>query len=177
MPIDASVEALQSEANWTEIVPPMPLQRGSHNLQAVAVVGEWTHVRLRIFPDGGVARLRIWGEPRPSREEGAEVDLACIQKGGQALACSDMFFSPMNNLLEPQAASHMGQGWETRRSRPPTDDWVVIKLGQPGHLDHVVVDTAFFKGNYPDRCTVLGLYWPEAPPWALMRHEDGASGQ
>ena len=168
MPIDASVEALQSEANWTEIVPPMPLQRGSHNLQAVAVVGEWTHVRLRIFPDGGVARLRIWGEPRPSREEGAEVDLACIQQGGQALACSDMFFSPMNNLILPRPAEDMGGGWETRRSRPPGDDWIIVKLGAPGLVSQVIFDTKHFKGNYPDTVALDALYWPDAPLPALV---------
>ena len=168
MPADASVETLQSDAQWTEIVPPMPLQRGSHNLQAVAVVGEWTHVRLRIFPDGGVARLRIWGEPRPSREEGAEVDLACIQQGGQALACSDMFFSPMNNLILPRPAEDMGGGWETRRSRPPGDDWIIVKLGAPGVLSQVIFDTKHFKGNYPDTVALDALYWPNAPLPALV---------
>ena len=168
MPADASVERLQTEAEWTEIVPPMPLQRGSHNLQAVAVVGEGTHVRLRIFPDGGVARLRIWGEPRPSREEGAEVDLACIQQGGQALACSDMFFSPMNNLILPRPAEDMGGGWETRRSRPPGDDWIIVKLGAPGLLSQVIFDTKHFKGNYPDTVALDALYWPDAPLPALL---------
>ena len=78
----------------------------------------------------------------------------------------------MNNLLEPQPAKHMGQGWETRRSRPPGDDWVVIKLGQPGHLTRIVVDTAFFKGNFPDHCTIQALYWPNAPARDLVRHPD-----
>ena len=131
-------------------------------------MGEWTHVRLRIFPDGGVARLRIWGEPRPSREEGAEVDLACIQQGGQALACSDMFFSPMNNLILPRPAEDMGGGWETRRSRPPGDDWIIVKLGAPGVLSQVIFDTKHFKGNYPDTVALDALYWPNAPLPALV---------
>ncbi len=168
MPNEASVEQLQDEAVWTEVVPPMPLQRGSHNLQAVAIVGEWSHVRLRIYPDGGVARLRIWGEPKPAREEGAEIDLACIQQGGQALACSDMFFSPMNNLILPRPAEDMGGGWETRRSRPPGDDWIIVKLGAPGRVSQVVFDTKHFKGNFPDTIALDGLYWPDAPLPALV---------
>ncbi len=167
-PKDASIEALRTELEWTEIVPPSPLQRGSQNIQVAAVVGVWTHVRLRIFPDGGVARLRVWGEPVPDREDGAEVDLACLQQGGQALACSDMFFSPMNNLVLPRPAEDMGGGWETRRSRPPTDDWIIVRLGAPGRLSEVVVDTKHFKGNYPDHVALDALYWPDAPLPALI---------
>ena len=172
LPAETSVEALRTAVEWTEIVPAMPLQRGANNLQAVAVVGEWTHIRLRIFPDGGVARLRIWGEPRPDREAGAEVDLACIQQGGQALACSDMFFSPMNNLVLPKPANDMGGGWETRRSRPPGDDWIIIKLGAPGMLSQVVIDTKHFKGNFPDTVALDGLYWPDAPLPPLTESPD-----
>jgi len=166
------VEALRTEVEWTEIVPSMPLQRGSHNLQAVAHLGVWTHVRLRIYPDGGVARLRIWGEPVPARSEGVEVDLASIRQGGQALACSDMFFSPMNNLLLPKPADNMGGGWETRRSRPPGMDWIIVKLGAPGQLSQAVVDTKHFKGNFPDTVALDGLYWPDAPLPALVQSDD-----
>ena len=166
------VEALRTTVEWTEIVPSMPLQRGSHNLQAVSHLGVWTHVRLRIYPDGGVARLRIWGEPIPASHDGIEVDLASIRQGGQALACSDMFFSPMNNLLLPKPAENMGGGWETRRSRPPGDDWIIVKLGTPGLLNQAVVDTKHFKGNFPDTVAMDGLYWPDAPLPALVESED-----
>ena len=141
----------------------MPLQRGSHNLQGVAVVGEWTHVRLRIYPDGGVARLRVWGDPTPSGAEVGEVDVACVLQGGRAIACSDMFFSPMNNLVLPQAAKNMGGGWETRRSRPPSDDWILVQLGAAAHLNRTIIDTKHFNGNFPDTVAMDGLYWPNAP--------------
>jgi len=162
------IETLKTQSDWTEIVPAMPLQRGGHNLQAVAVVGQWTHIRLRIFPDGGVARLRIWGEPRPTREPGQEIDLACLQQGGQAVACSDMFFSPMNNLVLAKPAEDMGGGWETRRSRPPGDDWIIVKLAATGTVSQVVVDTKHFKGNFPDTVALDGLNWPDAPLPALI---------
>ena len=165
------IEALRTTVEWTEIVPSMPLQRGSQNLQAVSQLGVWTHVRLRIYPDGGVARLRIWGEPVPDRSDGVEVDLASIRQGGQALACSDMFFSPMNNLLLPKPAENMGGGWETRRSRPPGMDWIIVKLGAPGLLSQAVVDTKHFKGNFPDSVALDGLYWPDAPLPSLVESE------
>ena len=169
---DTSISALRETVEWTEIVPAMPLQRGSHNLQAVSTVGVWTHIRLRIYPDGGVARLRIWGEPAPERNPDAEVDLASIRQGGQAVACSDMFFSPMNNLLLPKPAENMGGGWETRRSRPPGMDWIIVRLGAAGNLNQAVVDTKHFKGNYPDTVAMDGLYWPDAPLPALVASED-----
>lgn len=170
-PADASPESLRDEATWTRILPETPLKRGAQNLQAVASDTPWTHVRLNIYPDGGVARLRLYGEPRPARADGLQ-DLACLTNGGRPLACSDMFFSPMTHLVLPDRAAHMGLGWETRRSRPPGEDWIIVALARPGHLDHVIVDTNHFKGNYPDQCALDALYWPDAPAAALVGHPD-----
>lgn len=172
VPEDTSVEVLRTQTEWTEIVPTMPLQRGSHNLQAVSVVGVWSHVRLRMYPDGGVARLRVYGTPQPPVTAGEVTDVACITHGGRAIACSDMFFSPMNNLILPTKAPNMGGGWETRRSRPPGMDWIVVELGQPSMLQNIVVDTAFFKGNFPDTVAIDGLYWPKAPTHEVAQSED-----
>ena len=79
-----------------------------------------------------------------------------------------MFFSPMENLLMPGQPENMGQGWETRRSRPPGEDWIIVQLGEPGRLSRVEVHTTHFKGNYPEACALDGLYWPGAPPWSLV---------
>lgn len=165
---DTSIDDLRERVVWTEIVPAMPLQRGSHNLQAVAVVGTWTHVRLRMYPDGGIARLRVYGEPTPERAGSGEVDVACLDQGGRAVACSDMFFSHMNNLIMPAEAENMGSGWETRRSRPPGDDWNIVQLGAPSRVSRVLLHTRHFKGNFPDTVAVDGLYWPDAPLQALV---------
>ncbi|MEC7751478.1 MAG: allantoicase [Myxococcota bacterium] len=167
----ASAEQLRDAVEWTTVVSELALAPGAENLAAVADDTVWTHVRLRIYPAGGVARLRIWGEAAPPATTG-DVDLAALAQGGLALCCSDMFFSSMNNLLQPQPAEHMGQGWETRRSRPPGEDWVIIKLGQAGRLKRALVDTAFFKGNYPDHCVLQGIYWPDAPAHTLIQHPD-----
>jgi allantoicase len=166
----ASPEALRDEVNWTEIVPTVPLRRGSQNLAAVVRDGVWTHVRLNIYPDGGVARLRVYGDPAPSAQE-LPVDLACATSGGRAIACSDAFFASMDNLLLPGRAPHMGNGWETRRSRPPGDDWIIVQL-RSGRIDRIDVDTHHFKGNFPDRCAIDAIHWPGAPPDALVRSPD-----
>ena len=166
---DATAEHLRDRAVWTRILDVAPLRRGSHNLQPVADPARWTHVRLNIYPDGGVARLRVYGDPMPVLPPG-ELDLAALVNGGRALACSDMFFSPMNNLLLPGRSAYMGGGWETRRSRPPGMDWIIVALCGPGRVDRITLDTGHFKGNFPDRAAVDGLYWPGAPPDALPGH-------
>lgn len=170
-PADTPPEILRDRATWTEILPVVPLRRGAHNLQPVTDGRRWTHVRLRIHPDGGVARLRVYGEPLPEAGDG-EIDLAALVNGGRALACSDMFFSPMANLLLPGRSTYMGGGWETRRSRPPGMDWIVVALAGPGTVDRVTIDTGCFKGNYPDRAALDALYWPDAPAHALVGHPD-----
>lgn len=150
--------------DWTEILHRSPLRPGSQNLFSLNSSQRWTHVRLRIFPDGGVARLRVYGEVVPdwtSYADDARLDLAAMAQGGQAVACSDMFFSDMRNLIRPGASINMGDGWETKRRRGPGHDWVIIKLGHPGLIDAVTVNTTHFKGNYPDRCSIDACYAPD----------------
>lgn len=164
----ASLEVLE-KARWTEILPQSPLRPGSQNLFAIAASEAYTHLRLRIYPDGGVARLKVWGvaDPDWSRVEvdgetrpllkASEVDLASVRNGALALACSDAFFGPMNNLIAPGRSVNMGGGWETRRKRLPGSDWILVRLGAPGELGLVEIDTNHFKGNYPDRFALRGV--------------------
>lgn len=154
-----------AELRWIEIVPRLPLAPGSHNFFSVARPERFTHVRLNIFPDGGVARLRIYGTVMPDWKRlrrRALVDLAAVGNGGLAIAASDMFFSPMNNLIMPGRAKTMADGWETRRRRGPGHDWVIIKLGHAGTIKRIEVDTNHFKGNYPDRCSLDVCYAPSS---------------
>ena len=159
---------------WIELLAPSPIRPTSQNLFAVAPGEVVSHLRLNIFPDGGVARFRAygrvaaeWGRPALDEETAAHVgsdlvDLAAVRNGGLALACSDAFFGPMNNLLLPGRAENMGGGWETRRRRGPGHDWILLQLGARGLPAVVEVDTNHFKGNYPDRCSIESIDAPGA---------------
>ena len=187
----AQVDEGQSwqDAAWTELLPQSPLRPGSQNLFAVSSEQVVTHVRLNIYPDGGVARLRVYGDVEPQWVQevdsvaaehvaDGEVDLISVRNGGLALACSDSFFGPMNNLIAPGRAANMGGGWESRRRRGPGHDWILLRLGAPGELGVVEIDTNHFKGNYPDRCALEGVNLPGAritdlleAPWETVLPE------
>jgi allantoicase len=145
-----------SDARWLEVLPQTPLAGDSRNLFAIANDTRFTHVRLKIYPDGGVARLRLHGEavPDAKRISRGEINLVAVENGGSVVTSSDQFYGAPRNLLMPYPAKNMGDGWETKRRRGPGYDWVILKLGVPGTIGRVEVDTAHFKGNYPDRCSL-----------------------
>ncbi len=159
-PPEASLEACTSdddapEDGWVEILSRVALQGNSHNYHRIDAERVFTHVRLNIFPDGGVARLRLYGEVVPAFEHADDVvDLIALRNGGRAIAVSDEHFGSMHNLNLPGRGINMGDGWETARRRGPGNDWVIIALGHPGAVSRVEIDTAHFKGNYPDRASV-----------------------
>jgi allantoicase len=161
-PPHASLEACSAnvdvpEDGWVEIVPRIELAGNSHHYLDVRDDTVRTHVRLHIYPDGGVARLRIFGEIRANfTDVDGFVDLAAVQHGGRAIACSDEHYGSMQNLLAPGRGVNMGDGWETARRRGPGNDWVIIALGQAGIIERAEIDTAHFKGNYPDRVSLEG---------------------
>lgn len=152
---------------WVELVPKTRLQGDEHNYFPVDSSQRWTHVRLNIYPDGGVARFRVHGTAMPdfSRLEDEQlIELSGIANGGQVLLCNDMFFSPKENLILPGQAAHMGEGWETRRRREPGHDWVILQLGASGQIRHIDIDTAHFKGNYADSCSIDGCLLSDRVP-------------
>ena len=168
-PPGLSLQELQSLA-WVELLSQAPLRPDSQNLFGVASSAAVNYIRLNIFPDGGVARLRVFGRVLPdfhqaephdaetaARVDPALVDLVAVKHGGLALACSDAHFGPMNNLLLPGRAVNMGSGWETRRTRQPNRDWILLKLAARGVPQVVEVDTNHFRGNFPDRCSIEGI--------------------
>ncbi len=149
------------DAPWKEIVAKSKLLGGTENLFAVASTERWTHVRLRIFPDGGVARLRVHGEVLADAETlkpGA--DLAAAAHGGVVIACNDNYFGPKDNLIFPGRAQHMGEGWETQRKRGPGSDWIVVRLAATGTVSKIEVDTNHYKGNFPESCSIEGCRYP-----------------
>lgn len=172
-PPACSIEAAYCEGDpdedtqWTEIIARTPLSGDSHhfieNADAQLRQKVWTHLKLHIYPDGGVARLRVYGAAHFDWEkvgEDEEVDLAYLFHGGRAIAWSDAHYGSPERLLSPGRGINMGDGWETSRRRGPGHDWTIIKLGHPGVIERVIVDTAFFKGNYPENCLIRAAYLP-----------------
>jgi allantoicase len=168
---------LAEEAEWFPLLPQSPLQGDSKNRFEVDVDRPVTHLRLNIFPDGGVARLRVhgWARPRWTRFAlaGGEVDLAALENGGWVPMCSDMFFGHRQNLILPGRSRFMGDGWETRRRRGPGHDWSIVRLAAPGAIHRVELDTDHFKGNAPGCCTLEGLHAPDATPEQLTGESAG----
>ena len=164
-PPEASIEAYAGTgdpddgAEWHELVPRRPLDGDSHHVIENSDDTVWSHLRVNIFPDGGIARLRVYGEIHKDWSGVSAddlVDLAALVNGGKAVAWNDAHFGVPSNMLAPTPGANMGDGWETRRRREPGNDWAVIALGHPGIVKRILVDTAFFKGNYPDRCSIEG---------------------
>jgi allantoicase len=144
---------LGSDAPWRSMIAPCPLAGNTLNALDVTDAQERvTHLRLNIFPDGGVARLRVHGDVVPDERvfaNGREADLAAIENGGFVELCSDMHYGHRQNLILPGRSTHMGDGWETKRRRVPGHEWSIIRLARRGIVDRVELDTDHFKGNAP----------------------------
>ena len=169
-PAECSVEACAAEGYpspaellapgqaWAPIVPRSPLAGDSENRFAVTDPRRFTHLRLTIYPDGGVARLRAEGEvvPDPRLLDGP-LDLAALENGGTVADASDRFYSPPENMISPGRAAVMGDGWETRRRRDSGHDWVLLRLAAAGHISQAVLDTSCFLGNAPGAAVAARL--------------------
>jgi allantoicase len=156
--LPTNAELTEETVNWVQLLPRLPLAGDSQNPFPIEYDQRVTHLRFNIYPDGGVARLRVYGEVTPDwprlKRIGGYIDLAAVENGALVLSCSDMFFGHRHNLIMPGRAANMSDGWETKRRRGPGHDWVIIKLGSPGHIHHVEVDTSHFKGNFPESCSL-----------------------
>jgi len=159
-----SAAALSScDVTWQPLLEKVALEGNAKNHFAVPEVkARVTHVRLNIFPDGGVARFRVHGHVIPDSRifhAGREVDLAAMANGGFVVSCSDMHYGHRQNLILPGRSTHMGDGWETKRRRGPGNDWSIVRLARRGVVERVELDTDHFKGNAPGRCM---LEWCDA---------------
>lgn len=169
LPSYPSVEEVE-KADWFPLVPRSPLEGDAQNPFEVTSRRLVTHVRLTIYPDGGVARLRVHGEPVVDPGLLPDVfDLAAAEFGGAVTDCSDRFYGSPANLLLPGLAATMGEGWETRRRRDSGNDWVEVRLAAPGLPQLVELDTSHFKGNSPGRAGLTSLDGRELlPPTRLQ---------
>ena len=146
------------KTDWTTIVERSTVNGDTRNPFPTSSSRRWTHLRLSVYPDGGVARFRVHGEGliNPDFAENMTLDLAALENGGRITACSNMFYSSPNNLLLPGVARTMGDGWETSRRRDAGNDWVEMKLAGQGVLDAIELDTSYFVGNAPGAARLSG---------------------
>ncbi|MFI0355570.1 allantoicase [Actinomadura sp. 9N407] len=168
-PPRASVEAYGADghpspaelagADWIEIVPMSPLKGDTAHAFTVDAARRFTHVRLNIFPDGGVARLRVHGEvvPDPRLLTGLTTDLAALENGARVIGCSDMFYSSPDHMLFPGLGRDQSEGWETARRREPGNDWAIVRLAAPGVIRLAEFDTTHLKFNAPGHVSLSGI--------------------
>ena len=158
-PPEASVEGRDGDGDWFPLVGRAPLRGDAENPFAVTSGRRATHVRLRIFPDGGVARLRVHGEALPDLallDALGAAGLAAAEHGGRVTGCSDLFYGSPDNLLLPGPARSMGEGWETARRRDDGNDWVEVALAAEGVIAVAELDTSWFLHNAPGRAALRG---------------------
>ena len=156
---------------WFPLLPVTPLGGDRHHYFELAASLPCTHVRVNLYPDGGLARLRIYGTPAFDAAEPDEeglVDLAAAINGGTVVAANNEHFGRASNLLLPGRGVNMGDGWETRRRREPGNDWCVIALAHAGVIEEIEVDTAHYKGNYPDGCSIQAASFTAGAEAALV---------
>lgn len=184
-PPAASIEAAfthsatEGKVAWREVVPVSALGPDAHHYLTVTDPGIYNHLKLNIYPDGGVARLRVYGEPVAQwegKDRSASYELSALKNGGRIIAYNDAHYGSVWTLLLEGRGINMGDGWETRRRREPGHDWIIVRLGAAGVVEKIEVDTAHYKGNYPDRCSLTAahvgpeeeksvvsgaMFWPE----------------
>ncbi|MCX4094280.1 allantoicase [Nocardia sp. alder85J] len=150
---------IAARTDWTPLVPRSKVAGDTANAFDVHGDGRFTHVRLRIHPDGGVARLRVYGEPKPDLRlvDSGPIDLAALESGGRVTDCSNRFYSQPQNLLLPDRSRVMGEGWETARRRDSGNDWVRVRLAGEGVPDLVEIDTSYYLFNSPGAATLTGI--------------------
>ncbi|NYT84548.1 allantoicase [Pollutimonas harenae] len=144
---------------WTELVPASSLSGNAHHFIDITDTQVWTHLRLHIYPDGGVARLRVYGQPAcdwSQYDADALHEVSALHHGGRIVAYNNAHYGTPFRLIMPGRGVNMGDGWETRRRREPGYDWCIIELGHAATIEKIEIDTAHFKGNYPDRVSVQG---------------------
>jgi allantoicase len=140
---------------WIKILNKKNAKPNSHHLFNIKNKSIFTHIKLNIYPDGGVARLRIYGSMEVKKKFNKKIiNLTSILNGATPIACNNEHFGRSENILAPGTGKNMGDGWETRRSRGKNFDWLILKCATSGKISKIQIDTHHFKGNYPDKCSL-----------------------
>ena len=176
-PTQASIQACYSKkklpnknTKWITILKKKKIKANKNHFFKIKNKSIFSHIRLNIFPDGGVARLRIYGLIATEKIKFGKkiIDLASILNGSSIISCNNEHFGKAENILSPGKGKNMGDGWETRRSRGKNCDWLILKCARPGKINKIEIDTHHFKGNYPDMCSIQGAFLPKKIPNKLI---------
>ena len=157
--IDSEIEP-NKNSNWKTLINKTDLIGDDRNAFELDSKETFNFVRLQIFPDGGVARIRLFGDVRYNWSQfksNETIELSSLKLGGSILAYNNAHYGDVSALLSEGRGKTMGDGWETRRRREPGNDWIIIKLAQKGIIEKIEIDTAHFKGNYPDRASIQAI--------------------
>ena len=166
-PNSASLQACYCKKNmpdkkikWVTILNKKKTKPNTHNVFSIQNRSVFTHVKLNIFPDGGVARLRLFGKMVMEKLSFGKkiINLSSLLNGASIVACNNEHFGKAENILAPGKGKNMGDGWETRRSRGKNFDWLIFKCATEGKVNKIQIDTHHFKGNYPDMCSLQAAY-------------------
>tara|TARA_Y100000590_G_scaffold469042_1_gene654591 strand:+ start:3514 stop:4503 length:990 start_codon:yes stop_codon:yes gene_type:complete len=145
---------------WRKITKRKKIKPNTRNFFKTISSLTYTHIRLNIYPDGGIARIRLFGSIDLSLQkisDNKRINFTSLFNGSYIIACSDEHFGNTNNILLPGKSKNMGNGWETRRRRGKGYDWLIIKLGIIGSPNIFEINTHHFKGNYPDCFSIQGI--------------------
>ena len=160
-----SIEGAFSSSNkinqlkWSQILPKKKIKANSHHLFSVKNKKIFTHIKFNIFPDGGVARLRLYGSIVKSKKFKNKItNLASLLDGASVIACNNEHFGKAENILAPGKAKNMGDGWETRRRRDKGSDWLILNSIDGNSIDRIEISTHHFKGNFPNNCSLQAAY-------------------
>jgi allantoicase len=152
-----------NQLNWQPLLSKKKTKANSHHYFTVNSNKVFTHIKFNIFPDGGVARLRLYGSIAKSNKlKNKKINLASLLDGSSVIACNNEHFGKAENILAPGKAKNMGDGWETRRRRGKGFDWLILNSLDGKEIDKIEISTHHFKGNFPSHCSLQATYLPNS---------------
>ena len=165
-PSKISIEACNSKSNniknfkWKSLLGKKKTKANSPHIFKTSSKSVFTHIKLNIFPDGGVARLRLYGNISKEKNDfkNKTINLASLLDGASVIACNNEHFGKAENILAPGKAKNMGDGWETRRRRDKGFDWLILNSIDGEKIDKIEISTHHFKGNFPSHCSLQAAY-------------------
>jgi allantoicase len=165
-PSKISIEACNSKSDniknfkWKSLLGKKKTKANSPHIFKTFSKSVFTHIKLNIFPDGGVARIRLYGNISKEKNDfrNKTINLASLLDGASVIACNNEHFGKAENILAPGKAKNMGDGWETRRRRDKGFDWLILNSIDGEKIDKIEISTHHFKGNFPSHCSLQAAY-------------------